>query len=127
SLQLRKAGVRLAAVVNKALASAHVATSGTSKSRTSTSDTDADADTDVSTTGSVPTRPTRNPTTQTSAGTDQFLTEAEARGHCKSETVVWANLKSSVYHFQGYPSYGTTKRGAYMCEAAATGQGMHAA
>src|SRR5215472_7990021 len=35
--------------------------------------------------------------------------------------------RSSVYHFAGYPSYGNTKRGAYMCEVDATRQGMHAA
>jgi hypothetical protein len=29
---------------------------------------------------------------------------------------VWVNLPSKVYHFAGTKNYGTTKRGAYMCE-----------
>jgi len=29
---------------------------------------------------------------------------------------VWVNLPSKIYHFAGTKSYGTTKRGAYMCE-----------
>jgi hypothetical protein len=40
--------------------------------------------------------------------------------------VVWANLSSKVYHFSGYRDYGTTKKGAYMCEKDATGQGFRA-
>ena len=75
----------------------------------------------------TPTKPNDNLTTQTSGGTDQFQSEAEAKVYCRTGTVVWANLKSSVYHFAGYPSYGNTKRGAYMCEVDATRQGMRAA
>ena len=71
--------------------------------------------------------PANDLTAQTSGGTDQFRIEAEAKVHCPTGTVVWANLKSSVYHFAGYPSFGNTKRGAYMCEVDATRQGMHAA
>ncbi len=46
----------------------------------------------------------------------QFADEASAKGRCPSDTVVWVNLPSKVYHFAGTKSYGTTKRGAYMCE-----------
>ncbi|WP_420971628.1 hypothetical protein [Bradyrhizobium sp. B120] len=46
----------------------------------------------------------------------QFADEASAKSRCPSDTVVWVNLPSKVYHFAGTRSYGTTKRGAYMCE-----------
>jgi len=111
-LQLSRAGVRLAATLNNALTS----TKGRAPS--------------ASTTNSIPPRTTtadNNLTTQTSSGNDQFHSEAEAKVYCKTGTVVWANLRSSVYHFAGYPSYGNTKRGAYMCEVDAARQGMHAA
>jgi len=46
----------------------------------------------------------------------QFADEASAKARCPNDTVVWVNLPSKVYHFAGTKSYGTTKRGAYMCE-----------
>lgn len=46
----------------------------------------------------------------------QFADEASAKSRCPTDTVVWVNLPSKVYHFAGGKSYGTTKRGAYMCE-----------
>ncbi len=52
---------------------------------------------------------------------NQFQTDTEAKGHCASDTVVWVNTKSKVYHYAGSSSYGKTKRGAYMCEKEATG------
>jgi hypothetical protein len=42
-------------------------------------------------------------------------------------TVVWVNTKSRIYHFAGTHSYGTTKEGAYMCEADARAAGDRAA
>jgi hypothetical protein len=115
-LQLSRAGVRLAAILNKVLPSAI----GGAPS-TSTSNSVSPRTTPIATT------PIDNLKTKTSGGTDQFQTEVEAKSHCPTGTVVWANLRSSVYHFAGYPSYGNTKRGAYMCEADAASQGMHAA
>jgi len=47
----------------------------------------------------------------------QFSTESDARAHCGSDTVVWVNTKSGVYHFAGNRSYGQTKHGAFMCRA----------
>jgi hypothetical protein len=57
----------------------------------------------------------------------EFTTEAEAKGHCPTDTVVWLNTKSHKYHYAGNRSYGTTKRGAYMCETDAKGAGEAAA
>lgn len=46
----------------------------------------------------------------------QFADEASAKARCPADTVVWVNLPSKIYHFAGTKSYGTTKRGTYMCE-----------
>ncbi|MGY3478410.1 hypothetical protein [Bradyrhizobium ottawaense] len=69
------------------------------------------------------TAPAPAPAQQTSAPKDQatleagqFADEASAKARCPTDTVVWVNLPSKVYHFAGTKSYGTTKRGAYMCE-----------
>jgi hypothetical protein len=63
----------------------------------------------------------------TTAAALEFSTEAQAKARCASDTVVWVTLKSRVYHFAGTRYYGTTKNGAYMCEADTTAAGMHAA
>ncbi len=60
-------------------------------------------------------------------GAGEFTTEAEAKGRCPSDTVVWVNTKSHKYHYAGHRSYGTTKQGAYMCEADANAAGDVAA
>jgi hypothetical protein len=69
----------------------------------------------------VTTHPAANPT-----GAGQFASEGEAKARCPSDTVVWVNTKSHIYHLAGTPSYGTTKRGAYMCEADANAAGDRA-
>jgi hypothetical protein len=46
----------------------------------------------------------------------QFADEASAKARCPTDATVWVNLPSKVYHYAGTKSYGTTKRGAYMCE-----------
>ena len=61
------------------------------------------------------------------SGAGQFATETQARGQCPSDTVVWANTKSKIYHFSGTRSYGHTKQGAYMCEKDSISDGMRAA
>jgi hypothetical protein len=61
------------------------------------------------------------------AGANEFTTEAQAKAKCSTGTVVWVNHKSKIYHFAGNPDYGTTKQGAYMCEADATAAGNRAA
>jgi hypothetical protein len=61
------------------------------------------------------------------AGANEFAAEALAKARCPADTVVWANLKSKIYHFSGTKDYGTTKEGAYMCEKDAMAQGVRAA
>ena len=60
-------------------------------------------------------------------GANQYSTETLARVHCPTDTVVWANTKSSVYHFHNTAHYGNTKAGAYMCEQTALADGIRAA
>ena len=69
--------------------------------------------------------PRKTPAVATGAG--EFATEAESKAHCPSDTTVWVNTKSHKYHFSGNRSYGTTKKGAYMCEADAKAAGDIAA
>jgi hypothetical protein len=68
--------------------------------------------TPTTTAAPVPAQPKGNATLE--AG--QFADDASAKARCPTDTVVWVNLPSKVYHFVGTKSYGTTKRGAYMCE-----------
>jgi hypothetical protein len=61
-------------------------------------------------------------------GAGEFASEAEAKARCPGDTVVWVNTKgkSHTYHLSGTRWYGTTKQGAYMCEADAGAAGYHA-
>lgn len=59
-------------------------------------------------------------------GAGEFATAAEAKGRCPSDTVVWVNTNSHIYHHEGDRSYGRTKKGAYMCEADAKAAGDRA-
>ncbi len=69
----------------------------------------------------VPAAPAARPT-----GAGQFSSEAEAKARCPADKVVWVNTKSHIYHYAGTRSYGTTKQGAYMCEADASAAGDRA-
>ena len=60
-------------------------------------------------------------------GANEFSTEAQAKARCPSDTVVWVNLTSKIYHFSGTKNYGNTKHGAYMCERDTAAAGMRAA
>jgi hypothetical protein len=70
--------------------------------------------------------PMTRTTAQPSTG-NEFASEAQAKARCPGAPVVWANLKSKVYHFAGTKNYGHTKSGAYMCEQDAQSAGMRAA
>jgi len=73
------------------------------------------------------TRSETAPATGMPSGANQYASEGAAKTHCRTGTVVWANLGSKIYHFSGNKSYGHTKKGAYMCETDAMSQGMRAA
>jgi hypothetical protein len=57
----------------------------------------------------------------------QFANEAQAKARCPTDTVVWVNEKSKIYHFSGNKDYGNTKEGTYMCEKDALAAGDRAA
>jgi hypothetical protein len=59
-------------------------------------------------------------------GQGQFKTEAEAKTSCPTDSVVWVNLRSKVYHTSESKSYGKTKQGAYMCEKDTAAAGFKA-
>jgi hypothetical protein len=52
-----------------------------------------------------------------------FHTEQQAKQHCPSDTVVWVNTKTGVYHLGGERWYGRTKEGAYVCRKEADAEG----
>ena len=67
-----------------------------------------------------------------SADEGKFWFELQAAAHCPSDTVVWVNTLSHVYHFPGVSSHGhsfywNTGEGAYMCESDARAAGNRAA
>jgi hypothetical protein len=68
--------------------------------------------------GAVAQRPT--------ASLQTFLTEQQAQQHCPSDTVVWLNLPTGIYHFQGQRWYGNTKARAYGCQGEADQAGDRA-
>jgi hypothetical protein len=57
----------------------------------------------------------------------QYPTELAARARCPSDTVVWVNTPTRIYHYSGTRYYGHTLKGAYMCEADARTGGFRAA
>jgi hypothetical protein len=57
----------------------------------------------------------------------QYKTEADAKGACGSDPIVWANTSSKILHANGDRYYGHTKHGAYVCQSAAQNAGYHAA
>ena len=71
-------------------------------------------------------KPVPAQTAARATGAGQFTTAAEAQARCPSDKVVWVNTKSHIYHYAGTRSYGTTKQGAYMCEADASASGDRA-
>ena len=60
-------------------------------------------------------------------GKGQYGSEADAKTACRSDAVVWVNLRSKAYHDSASRSYGATKAGAYMCEKESIAAGFHAA
>jgi hypothetical protein len=78
-------------------------------------------------TAARPVRPSREPEPGNPVASNEFSTEAQAKVHCPTDTVVWANLPTRVYHFSGTRYYGETEHGAFMCEADTVAAGMRPA
>jgi hypothetical protein len=57
----------------------------------------------------------------------QNTTELAARARCPTDTVVWVNMPTRIYHYSGTRYYGHTLKGGYMCEADARSAGYRAA
>jgi hypothetical protein len=55
-----------------------------------------------------------------------YPTEQRAQKHCTTDTVVWLNLPTGIYHFKGERWYGNTKSGAFVCEREADKAGDRA-
>jgi hypothetical protein len=76
--------------------------------------------------------PTQTEATPLPLSAGEFSSEQQARARCPSDTVVWVNNLSHVYHYNvvsshGHNYYGNTAEGAYMCEADARAAGDGAA
>ena len=67
------------------------------------------------------------PAAAATTGANEFATEAQAKARCPTDTVVWVNTSSKIYHFTGTADYGKTKAGAYMCEKDTAALGFRAA
>ena len=52
-----------------------------------------------------------------------YQTQDAAQTHCPTDTVVWLNTRTDVYHFQGERWYDATKQGAFVCEKDADSAG----
>jgi hypothetical protein len=57
----------------------------------------------------------------------EYKTEADAKAHCGTDHVAWANTRSHVLHAPGSRYYGKTSHGAYVCESMAMKGGYHQA
>jgi hypothetical protein len=55
-----------------------------------------------------------------------FPTQQQAQQHCPIDVVVWLNLPTGIYHFQGQRWFGNTKSGAYVCQREANAAGDRA-
>src|SRR3569832_1080412 len=71
--------------------------------------------------------PARAPAAGQPAGANQYAAEAQAKARCPSDTVVWVNLDSKIYHYSSNRNYGQTKSGAYMCEKDTAAAGFRTA
>jgi hypothetical protein len=58
---------------------------------------------------------------------DYPLVAPNYAARCPTDTVVWVNTRSRVYHFAGTHNYGHTKEAACMCESEAKAAGDRAA
>ena len=67
-----------------------------------------------------------SPSQPSNNGLQKFSTEQAAKLHCPTDTVVWLNLATNIYHYKGQNYYGNTKSGAYVCQKEADKAGARA-
>ena len=67
-----------------------------------------------------------SPLPSSAAQLSQFTTQQEAQQHCPADVVVWLNLPSGIYHFQGQRWYGNTRSGTFVCKKEADAAGDRA-
>jgi hypothetical protein len=60
---------------------------------------------------------------QESTALQQYTNETSAQSHCPSDTVVWLNTHTGIWHLNGERWYGRTRYGAYVCEQEAAAAG----
>ena len=63
---------------------------------------------------------------EASAAPNLYTTEKDAQAHCPKDVVVWLNLPTGIYHFNGERWYGRTKNGAFVCKTEADRAGDRA-
>jgi hypothetical protein len=63
---------------------------------------------------------------QTRAAASGYSTLQAAQQACGSDPVVWGNTRSHAYHTSTDKLFGKTRRGTYLCQAAAQQGGYHA-
>jgi hypothetical protein len=56
----------------------------------------------------------------------QYNSAQAAHLSCPHDTVVWLNLPTGIFHFEGERWYGHTRNGAYVCEKQAVKAGDRA-
>jgi hypothetical protein len=54
---------------------------------------------------------------------ETFTSEVQAQQHCPTDTVVWLNLPTQIWHYKGERWYARTKSGAFVCEKEAAASG----
>jgi hypothetical protein len=87
----------------------------------------ADAQNNVTTPRPPPLPPAEGSSSMPNGPIDQWRTIAQAQQHCPTDTVVWIDQRSHLYHYEGSSAFGRTKIGAYMCEQDSSRAGFRAA
>lgn len=72
------------------------------------------------------TRHTKSTAASSKLKGEEYKTEAAAKAHCPTQTVVWVNTHGHVFHLPKSKYYGKTRYGAYACEKSAETAGFTA-
>jgi hypothetical protein len=67
--------------------------------------------------------PRRRPVARHRTPLTLYTTEQQAQQDCPTDSVVWLNTPSGIYHLKGQRYYGNTKTGAYVSRAEADAAG----